>query len=199
MKTRHEPAKIRAAIKEKYALISASASGRFTYPTGLEGAQLLGYDPGVLSAIPAEMMASFCGVGNPFRAGVVHAGEVLLDIGCGAGLDLIVAGRYLGPTGRSCGIDLTSEMASLATRNAAAVGLAKVEVQEGSVESIPYEAETFDAVISNGVLNLSPEKELAFAEIARVLAPGGRLQFADIILEGDQARESPWSLEAWSD
>lgn len=200
MKTSYEQVTaIRAAIKEKYALISESALGKFAYPTGLEGARRLGYEPAVLSVLPAELMKSFCGVGNPFQAGPINAGEVLLDLGCGAGFDLIVASHYLGPTGRSCGLDLTPEMVNLAQRNAANVGLTNIEVREGSVETLPYETETFDVVISNGVLNLSPEKERAFAEIVRVLAPGGRLQFADIILDGDQARELPCTLEAWSD
>jgi hypothetical protein len=94
MNAKIEKEKIRAAIKDKYADISRSAIDRFAYPTGIDGARLLGYDPSVLSTMPAEMMKSFCGVGNPFLGGAVKEGEVLLDIGCGSGIDLIVAGQY---------------------------------------------------------------------------------------------------------
>jgi len=144
-------------------------------------------------------MQSFCGVGNPFKAGPVSEGESLLDVGCGAGIDLIVASHYVGETGRICGIDITPEMLKIAEQNIESMGLGNVEVREGSAESIPYEDDTFDIVISNGVLNLSTRKKMAFLEIFRVLGPGGRLQFADIVLEGERARETPCTLEAWSD
>jgi arsenite methyltransferase len=199
MKTKTEQARIRAAIKGKYADISKSAVGKFAYPTGIDGARILGYTQSQLSVVPAEMMKSFCGVGNPFLSGTVNKGESVLDIGCGSGIDLIIAAHYVGKTGRGCGIDITPEMTKLAEQNATQIGLSNVEVQEGGAESIPYSNNTFDVVISNGVLNLSPEKELAFTEIFRVLAPGGRLQFADIVFVGDKLRETPCTLEAWSE
>lgn len=199
MNLKSDQAKIRLAIMGKYADISKTAIGKFAYPTGIEGACSLEYDASMLSMMPAEMMKSFCGVGNPFLCGGVNKGETLLDIGCGSGIDLIIAGNYLGGTGRCCGIDITPEMVQLAQQNATQVGLSNIEVQEGAAESIPYDDNTFDVVISNGVLNLSPEKELAFAEIFRVLTPGGRLQFADIVLEGDKGRDAPSTVEAWSD
>ena len=199
MNTKSEQAKIRAAIKEKYADISRSAAGKFAYTTGNEGARILGYETSLLSMIPVEIMGSFCGVGNPFLAGPINEGETVLDIGCGSGIDLIVASQYVGKAGLSCGIDITMEMKNLAKQNAAKVGLSNVQVREGGVEAIPYGDETFDVVISNGVLNLSPEKEVAFTEIFRVLARGGRVQFADIVLEGERPRDSPGNLEAWSD
>lgn len=195
----HEHEKIRSAIRKKYAEISRSGAGKFAYLTGIEGARALEYEDSVLARMPPEMMASFCGVGNPFKAGPVSKGEILLDLGCGAGMDLIVASQYTGETGRVCGIDLTTEMRKLAEQNVKSAGLQNIEIREGSVEAIPYEDRTFDVVISNGVLNLSTRKELALREIFRVLRPGGRLQFADIVLEGEKSREAPCTLEAWSD
>jgi len=194
-----ERRKIREAIRGRYAEVSRSAEGKFRYPTGAEGARALGYDDALLSHIPAAMMKSFCGVGNPFLAGTVAAGDAVLDVGCGSGIDLVIAARLAGPAGRARGIDVTPEMVALAAENAAALGLSNAGASEAAVESIPHADESFTLVISNGVLNLSPDKELAFREIARVLAPGGRLQFADIVLEGDRAREGPCTLRAWSD
>jgi ubiquinone/menaquinone biosynthesis C-methylase UbiE len=199
MSTEREREKIRAAIQKKYAEISRNAIGRFAYPTGIEGARALGYDASALSLMSHELMKSFCGVGNPFLAGSINKGETLLDVGCGSGIDLIVAGQYIGETGRICGIDITPEMRKVALENASTAGLCNVEVREGTAESIPYDDSTFDVVISNGVLNLSTQKELAFQEIFRVLAPEGRLQFSDIVLEGNKPRETPCTFEEWAD
>lgn len=195
----HEHGKIRSAIQQKYADISRSAVGKFAYLTGVEGARALGYDASILSRVPEELLMSFCGVGNPFQAGPVGEGESLLDVGCGSGIDLIFASNFVGETGQVCGIDITPEMRSVAEQNAKSLGLRNIEIREGSAEAIPYADRVFDIVISNGVLNLSTMKELAFLEIFRVLGPGGRLQFADIVLEGEAARNAPCTLEAWSD
>jgi len=199
MNAQNQHEKIRTAIQEKYAEISRTALGKFAYPTGMEGARVLGYEDSVLSILSAELMKSFCGVGNPFLAGPINPGEVLLDIGCGAGIDLIVAAQYIGETGRACGIDITPEMRRTALDNGANAGVSNIEVLEGSAESIPYADGTFDVVISNGVLNLSTQKELAFQEIIRVLRPRGRLQFSDIVYGGDKPPDKPCTLESWSD
>jgi ubiquinone/menaquinone biosynthesis C-methylase UbiE len=151
-----------------------------------------------MDGLPAELVTGFCGVGNPFSLGDVRSGNQVLDIGCGAGFDLAVAGRLAGPGGRVRGIDLTVEMVERATRNLAAVGLTNAEVRQVEGEEIPYGEATFDLVISNGVINLSPAKEKLFAESHRVLKPGGRLQFADIVLEAELPPELAASPEAWS-
>jgi arsenite methyltransferase len=190
---------IREAVKKKYREVSENAEGKFTYPTGRAGAEALGYDPEVIEAMPDAALESFCGVGNPFSLGAIGTGEAVLDVGCGAGFDLIVAGLLVGREGSACGIDLTEEMAEKARQNLRDARVPTFDVRISGVEDIPFESDFFDVVISNGVLNLSPLKEQAFAEIHRVLKPGGRLQFADIVLKADLPDRMVGSLEAWSD
>lgn len=190
--------KIQDAVREKYSEVSSSAEGKFNYPTGRDGAILHGYDPAIIRSMSDELIKSFCGVGNPFTLGPINEGETLLDVGCGAGFDLIVASRMVGQNGRVCGIDLTPKMAEKAKSNLKHYGVQNCDVKVAGAESIPYPDNTFDVVISNGVLNLSPLKEKSFREIYRVLRPNGRLQFADIILKEDCAGAMCSTLEAWS-
>jgi arsenite methyltransferase len=190
--------KIRDAVREKYAEVSRSAAGNFNYPTGREGAIQQGYDPIIIQSMPDELIESFCGVGNPFRLGTMKSGETVLDVGCGAGFDLIVASRMVGQRGKICGIDLTPEMAEKAKRNLNRYGVQNYDIQVAGAESIPYPDNTFDVIISNGVLNLSPLKEKCFREIYRALSPNGRLQFADIVLKQDCGGAMCSTLEAWS-
>jgi arsenite methyltransferase len=189
---------IRESVRRKYLEVARSAEGKFKYPTGREGALGLGYDPALLEDMPEELLESFCGVGNPFVLGPINAGDAVLDVGCGAGFDLVVAARLAGPGGRVCGIDLTPEMVEKARRNLGVAGV-NGEVRVVSSEAIPYEDASFDVVTSNGVLNLSPQKEKSFQEIHRVLRPGGRLQFADIVLKEELPEKVANSLDAWSD
>jgi len=190
---------IQEAVRRKYAEAAHSAEGKFKYLTGRASAIALGYDPSVVWDMPDELLESFCGVGNPFSLGPINPGEVILDVGCGAGFDLIVASRFVGKTGRVCGIDLTPEMVERARMNLRRAGVPNGAVHLAGSEAIPYDDSTFDVVISNGVLNLSPLKERSLQEIYRVLKPNGRLQFADIILKLDLPTEMFNSLEAWSD
>lgn len=190
---------IQEAVRKKYAEVSCSAEGKFQYPTGRAGVGALGYDPSLLGDLPDELVESFCGVGNPFSLGSIKLGETILDVGCGAGFDLIIASRLVGPTGQVSGVDLTPEMVERARTNFGKAGVSKGQVHCVGSEAIPYADSTFDVVISNGVLNLSPEKERSFGEIYRVLKPNGRLQFADIVLKEDLPAEVANSLEAWSD
>jgi arsenite methyltransferase len=119
---------IKTAIRQKYAEVAVSAAGNFQYPTGREGAELLGYDRALIQGAPSQLLDSFCGVGNPFSIGEPSRGSAVLDVGCGAGFDMYVAGRLVGDQGRVCGIDLTDEMASLARRNLAKAGTSNVEI-----------------------------------------------------------------------
>lgn len=190
---------IRKSILEKYARVAVSVEGCFKYPTGKEGAIVLGYDRDTLDRLPDEIFSSFCGVGNPFSLGPISTDNIVLDIGCGAGVDLIIASYLVGEAGKVYGIDLTPEMVKKARKNMELSKISNAEAQVANSEKIPFGDGTFDVVISNGVLNLSPDKNKTFREIYRILKPGGRLQFADIVLQENLPQEIVGSIEAWSD
>ncbi len=185
-------------VSKKYAEISCSIQDRFKYPTGREGARLLGYDLSSSREIPEAAITSFCGVGNPFTPGEINEGEKVLDVGCGAGLDLIIASQMTGPSGKVFGIDLVPKMAENARNNIKSAGLVKCEVNENGSESLPFRDNEFDVVISNGALYLSPLKEKTFREIYRVLKPRGRLQFADVVLKDDLPESITRFFDGWS-
>lgn len=199
MTTNLDAAAIQRAVRRKYAEVACSPEGKFKYPTGREGLVQLGYDLSVFGEIPTALIESFCGVGNPFSLGSIHEGEAVLDVGCGGGFDLVYASRLVGLAGRVCGVDITPEMVEKARLNLEQVGVSNGDVQVAGSEAIPYDDNTFDAVISNGALNLSPAKERTFDEIHRVLKPAGRLQFADIVLREDLPADIFNSLDAWSE
>lgn len=189
---------IREAIRAKYVEVARSPAGRFLYPTGREGAEKLGYDQAIIDRAPDQLLHSFCGIGNPFSLGGMLPGQSVLDVGCGAGFDLFVAASLVGPDGRVCGIDLSEDMARRATDNLRQTGLKNWEIRHVDTEDIPYGNDFFDVVISNSVINLSPCKQKCFAEIHRVLKPGGKMRFADVVLEQELPRHMPGSVEAWS-
>ena len=189
---------IRKAICEKYAEVSISAVGKFQYPTGKDGAKALGYDQTIIESAHARFFEASCGVGNPFSLGSIRLGDAILDFGCGAGFDLFVASKLAGEIGRVRGIDLTEDMVLRARENLTLAGLTNFEIKKVDSETIPYDNHSFDVVISNGVINLSPHKETTFAEIYRVLKPGGRLQFADVVLENELPASLSGSADAWS-
>jgi ubiquinone/menaquinone biosynthesis C-methylase UbiE len=182
----------------KYSEVAKSSRGKFEYPTGRAGAEALGYDPVFLNEAPASLLKSYCGVGNPFSLGEILPGNNVLDIGSGAGFDLYVAKRLAGDSGRVCGIDLTREMVDQARENLAESGMNGIEVVHIASEEIPYKDNTFNTIISNGVINLSPCKQELFQEIFRVLKNGGKLQVADVVLEKELPATLSNSLEAWS-
>ncbi len=158
----------------------------------------MGYDTAVIEAAPEQFFESSCGIGNPFSLGMIKPGSALLDFGCGAGFDLFVAGRLVGEKGRVFGIDLTEEMVQKARENLTLAGVVNFEVRKVDSDIIPYDGISFDVVISNGVINLSPDKGIAFKEIYRVLKPKGKLCFADVVLEGELPADLAGSAEAWS-
>lgn len=178
--------------------MAASAAGKFAYPTGKEGALALGYDPVLVDAAHPGLLGSFCGVGNPFSLFPIEPGSIVLDVGCGAGFDLYIAGRLTGPGGRVYGVDLTEAMVARARENLQKAGIVNAAVQQVGSESLPFVDNSFDVVISNGVINLSPDKEALFREVLRVLRPGGRLGFADVVLEQELPPDMAGSAEAWS-
>ena len=189
---------IRSSIRKKYAEVSLSAGGKFSYPTGKLGAEMLRYDPDAIRQAPSGLLESFCGVGNPFSLGEIRPGATILDFGCGAGFDLFIASRLVGASGLACGVDLTRDMIDRAISNLDEAGITNYEAKQIDAEDMRYPDNFFDVVISNGVINLSPFKLSCFREIYRVLKPGGRIQFADVVLEHDLPVEMKDSPEAWS-
>ena len=192
------PEEVHHKVRRRYAEISCSIKDRFKYPTGREGAIRLGYDVSVLKNITEDILESFCGVGNPFSIGLIHRGETVLDIGCGGGVDVIIARRHTDAGGYVYGIDLVPEMAKKAQRNIMNMSLTHCGILCAGSEALPFDRETFDVVISNGAVYLSPLKERTLQEIYRVLKPGGRLQFADVVMKDDLPEEVIRLFDGWS-
>lgn len=192
-------AEIQAAVKECFARVAWSPDQEKKFPVGPASAKKLGYDPAEIDALPASVTESFCGVGNPLGLGDVLPGQTVLDLGSGPGLDSLIAARRVGPTGKVVGVDLCPEMVEKARRNAALLGLDNAEFVEAGIEKVPLPDGSVDLVISNGVLNLCPDKPAVLKEALRVLRPGGRLQMADILLHDDVTQEQVAHLGEWSD
>jgi SAM-dependent methyltransferase len=192
-------ADLRAAVKERFAAVAASPGRETKFPVGPASARRLGYDPGEIDALPAAVTEAFCGVGNPLGLGGLCAGQTVLDLGSGTGLDSLLAARRVGPVGKVVGVDLCPEMVEKARRNASLLGLGNVTFLNAGLENLPLPDGSADVVISNGVFNLCPDKEGVLAEAFRVLRPGGRLQMADILLHDDVRPEDVAQKGAWSD
>jgi arsenite methyltransferase len=176
-------ATLRGEVQAMYSRVAASPDGEFHFHRGPHyAATMLGYDATELAALPSEVTSSFAGVGNPHAIDRIPVGATIVDIGCGAGMDLLLAGRRTGPSGSAIGVDMTEAMRRRALHGAAVSGLAHVDVRDGDATRLPVEDRSVDVIISNGVLNLVPDKVHAIAEIARVLKPGGRVQIADIVI-----------------
>lgn len=195
--TEQEQRLIREKILEKYGQVAASPAGCFRYPVGREGITALGYPPELWEDLPETLVASFCGVGNPFSLGPIRLGEAVLDVGCGAGFDVFVATRLVGPQGRAVGIDVTPRMVEKAKEHLSRLGWKNVAFQVGEAENLPFPDRDFEAVISNGVLNLTLDKGKAVGEIYRVLKPGGRAMLADMVLVEALPPERDRRIENW--
>jgi len=188
---------IEESIRQKYSKVSESPDGFFTYPTGQVGIKALKYDPKIIQNLPETVLASYCGVGNPFSLGPIHEGETVLDIGCGGGVDTFIAAMTVGPTGRVVGIDTVPEMLKRAQKNLKQIPLDNVTFQETSAEALPFPDESFDVIISNGAFNLNPDKGKASREALRVLKPKGRLVMADQVLTGKLPDDPRERMESW--
>lgn len=195
--TQEDNKRIRDGIQEKYIKVAINPDGLFSYPTGRSGLEVLGYDPIVLSSLPNEVSAYYCGVGNPFSLGEINEGEAVLDIGCGVGVDVIFAAKIVGAKGNVVGIDLVSEMLDRGKTNIQRMDLQNVTFVEGSAEKLDFPDKSFDVVISNGVFNLIPNKERAIAETFRLLKPSGRFIIADQVLIGKLEKDLKARIDTW--
>ncbi len=175
-----DPDMLRAQVREKYRQVAVAPLGPYHFHTGRSLAARLGYDGALVDALPEGAVESFAGVANPFSLRDLEPGEHVVDVGSGAGFDSFVAAGLVGSEGRVVGVDMTAEMLDKARDNAADLGLEHVEFREGLAEALPVDTAWADVVISNGVINLCPDKRAVFDEIHRVLRPGGWLQLADI-------------------
>jgi arsenite methyltransferase len=190
---------LRKEIQSIYARVAADPSGNFHFHRGpAYAADMLGYDANALAALPADTTASFAGVANPHRIAPLTAGATVVDIGCGAGMDLLLAAQAVGPAGHAIGIDMAEAMANRARAGARALGLSQVEVRIGDALDLPVDSASVDVVISNGVLNLTPDKQQAFAEVYRVLKPGGQFLYADIIVASELSESIRRNIDLWT-
>lgn len=193
-----DPVALREQVRGKYREVAVDPGANFHFHTGRGLAARLGYEAAASDALPDRAVESFAGVGNPFSLRRLAAGEKVVDIGSGAGFDSFIAAGQVGPAGQVVGIDMTPEMLAKSRQTAAALGLAYVEFREGLAEALPVEDAWADVVISNGVINLCADKQAAFAEIFRVLRPGGRLQFADIANGRPVPAEALRDIDLWT-
>ena len=188
---------LKSEIKKTYASVSQEPEKDFIFPTGRAWAEDLGY-PEELSQVPDFVAESFAGVANPWVLGRLEPGKRVLDIGSGAGMDSLIAALMVGPEGSVTGIDMTPEMIEKARKGAAELGLTNVTFIEGEAETLPFGDSSFDVVISNGVIDLIPDKDAVFGEIYRVLVPGGRLQVADVTIQQPVSEEGRRKIDLWT-
>ena len=189
---------LRRAIQDEYAVVAQDPEHGFHFHAGRPLAAMLGYDTAWLEGIPQPAIASFAGTGNPFSLGALQPGERVVDVGSGGGLDSLIAARMVGPKGHVVGVDMTPAMLNKARASAAMAGLHNVEFREGFGEALPVADGWADVVISNGVLNLLPDKDAGLREMARVLKPGGRLQIGDILVQKPVPQDAKEDIALWT-
>jgi SAM-dependent methyltransferase len=188
---------LRQAIQDEYAVVATEPERGFHFHTGRPLARLLGYDDGWLVGIPESTIASLAGTGNPFSLGILQDGECVVDVGCGAGIDSLIAARMVGPRGRVVGVDMTPAMLDRARQSAESMSASNVEFTLGYAERLPVTDGWADVVISNGVLNLFPDKLAGLQEMARVLKPGGRAQIGDILVSKTVPESAKRDIDLW--
>ena len=194
-----QPDNLRASVIDRFRKVAIAPDQERKFPVGPESAKKLGYDLCEVDALPSAVTESFCGVGNPFSMGEPQPGQTILDLGCGAGFDTLLAARRVGASGKVIGVDMTPEMIAKARTNAETLGLANVEFFLEEIEDLSIPDASVDLVISNGVFNLCSDKPKVLSEVFRVLKPGGRLHMADILLEPQVTPEEVASKGSWSD
>jgi arsenite methyltransferase len=194
-----DPLALREEVKSKYRAVAVDPHSSYHFHTGRPLARRLGYDEATVTALPDSAVEAFAGVGNPFSLGILQPGEVVADLGSGGGFDCFIAAGQVGSEGRVIGIDMTEEMLGRSRAAASAMGLRNVEFRQGVIEDLPIEDASVDVVISNGVINLCADKRRVFAEVMRVLKPGGRLQFADIANGKEVPAGALRNIDLWTD
>ena len=195
---RVDRAALRDQIQAKYTAVAREPERGFHFHTGRPLAAMLGYETADVDWLPAETVASFAGTGNPFALGALPSGAVVVDLGCGAGFDTFLAARQGGPAGRVIAVDMTTAMLAKTSAGLERLGLSNVETRVGFAEDLPVASESVDVVISNGVINLCPDKVRVMEEIARVLHPGGHVQIADIVVHQAVPQEAKDDIDLWS-
>lgn len=193
-----DPAELHARVQEKYREVASDPAAEYHFFTGRKAANHIGYPSAVLDDLPDDVVEAFAGVANPFHWGLPTRGETVVDVGSGGGLDSVIAARAVGPSGAVIGIDMTPDMLDRSRRSASMLGLDNLEFREGRAEKLPIPDESADVVISNGVLNLVPDKQRAYSEISRVLKPGGRIQIADIVVEKPIPEGTQRDIDLWA-
>jgi SAM-dependent methyltransferase len=189
---------LREEIRKTYTEVSTDTERDFIFPTGRAWAQELGYPEPELSRVPDATVESFAGVANHWLLGRIQPGSVVLDLGCGAGTDLLIAAQMTGPSGRVIGVDMTPSMLERAHASAREMGIESVELHESMIEALPLDDASVDVVISNGVIDLVPDKDAVFDEIDRVLRPGGRLQLADVVIHHEVSEDARGRIDLWT-
>jgi arsenite methyltransferase len=189
---------LREEIRKTYTDVSTDQEQDFIFPTGRAWAQQLDYPEPELGRVPDAIVESFAGVANHWLLGRIEPGSVVLDLGCGAGTDLLIAAQMVGPEGRVIGVDMTGAMLERAKASADEMCLDNVELHESLIESLPLEDSSVDVVISNGVIDLVPDKDAVFDEIDRVLRPGGRLQVADVVIHEEVSEDARKRIDLWT-